>query len=93
MTKYQPYVTIGEYLGNGAKPEEVKAVENLESQLGFSLKDAVIEKDSVKPVAVKDGVEKHDVSKLVCIRHKGIYVYVEQRTLSLIDGKVFKKVR
>ena len=91
--KYQAYEELGAYLKGEASPEEVKAVDNLETQFGFPLDSAVIEKVSLKPISVKEGTEKHDVSKLVCIRHKGLYVYVEQRTLTLIGGKLFKRVK
>lgn len=91
--KYQAYELVAEYLKGEATPEEIKAVDNLESQFGFPLDSALIEKSSKKPISVKEGAEKHDISKLVCIRHKGLFVYVEQRTLTLIDGKLFKRVK
>jgi|LGVE01.1.fsa_nt_gb hypothetical protein len=91
--KYQAYELVAEYLKGEATPEEIKAVDNLETQFGFPLDSAVIEQSNKKPISIKEGVEKHDVSKLVCIRHKGLYVYVEQRTLTAIDGKLYKRVK
>ena len=91
--KYQAYELVGDYLKGEATPEEMKAVDNLETQFGFPLDSALIEQTSKKPISVKDGVEKHDISKLVCVRHKGLYVYVEQRTLTAINGKLYKWIR
>jgi len=91
--KYQAYERVDEYIKGEATPEEIKAVDNLETQFGFPLDAAFIEHSSKKPISIKEGTEKHDVSKLVCIRHKGLYVYVEQRTLSLIAGKLYKRVK
>lgn len=92
-TRYQPYELVSEYLKGKPTAEEVKAIDNLEVQFGFSLDSAVIKKVEAKPISVKEGAERHDVSKLECVRHKVLYAYAEQHTFTLIAGKLFKRVR
>ena len=91
--KFQPYVKVGEYLKNGATSDQLKAVESLERQIGFSLGGAFVENDAIKPIVQKKSDEVSSASRLVLHWHKQFYAYVEQSTLTTLGGVVCKRVK
>lgn len=93
IIKFQPYAKVADYIKNGATSDQLKAVESLERQVGFSLGGAFVENDAVKPITQKNNDEVSSASRIVLHWHKQFYAYVEQSTLTTLSGVVCKRVK
>jgi len=91
--KYAPYTLVSDYITNGATSDQIKAVENLESQIGFSLAGAFVEREGAKPFSPKTGEEVTSASRVVLHWHKQFFAYVEQGTLATVGGIVCKRIK